>query len=507
MIFPGRHHVVTRFQARFLTRLTEESGAYPGATVVWAVTSANHHTTRRNPVPFDRREAAVERFSVLAGIRSLVVAVHDVPTTDSFAQVTIKALTEALGHDLGPDRAVVACSTPSVASMYAGLGYHVVPVEDAEPEPPARPWNVLELITGSDPRWRELAHPATVDVFDRYGLAAHICRVVNDPVIGDDGGLTTTRDYHTYAESFETASDRKWAQIAPFVRPGRILDIGCATGGLLERIDCDPRFDESDLIGVEVARHLMAECEHKLSQGVFTNPNVFFHQRNMLGDAVFAAGSIDTSISVAVTHEIWSYTPDPNARRAAVERFVGGIARHTAPAGVWVNSDVCGPDSPDRPVLLVLDDSDGANPGQASDLTALSREAVADHIRALSTRARFVQFRADFGANAQVHIDAVARGPAWQLRLADAMDFLTRKDYADNWLSESHEQFCGLSFADWGTIVTDTGLVLDPVSRAWRNDWIIEHRIAPVASISDLGHARVDWPVTHVLLVARKTPA
>jgi hypothetical protein len=67
LLFPGRHHVLTRFQASFLREQAR------GKTVVWAVTSANHHTTKRNPVAFDRREAAIERFSVGTGIRSLVV--------------------------------------------------------------------------------------------------------------------------------------------------------------------------------------------------------------------------------------------------------------------------------------------------------------------------------------------------------------------------------------------------------------------------------------------------
>ena len=59
---------------------------------------------------------------------------------------------------------------------------------------------------------------------------------------------------------------------------------------------------------------------------------------------------------------------------------------------------------------------------------------------------------------------------AVELSLADAMDFLTRKDYVDNWLSECHEQFCGLEYADWKGLLADVGFEVDPTSRAWRND-------------------------------------
>ena len=82
VLFPGRHHLLTRFQADHLAKL--------GGTVVWAVTSANHENTRRNPVPYHRREAAIERFSVLTGLRSVVVPVFDTAPTDRFAEVTLK---------------------------------------------------------------------------------------------------------------------------------------------------------------------------------------------------------------------------------------------------------------------------------------------------------------------------------------------------------------------------------------------------------------------------------
>ncbi|MEU4193025.1 class I SAM-dependent methyltransferase [Kribbella sp. NPDC026611] len=492
LLFPGRHHVLTRFQGEFLRRFADR-------TVVWAVTSANHSTTKRNPVRFDRREAAIERFSVAEGIRSLVVGVVDTPPTDEFAEVTVKAI-EAGTDDLvqlTPANTTVACSTPEVSKLYEQLGFTVIGVE---PEGTARPWDVLLMIAAGNKQWRELAHPATVDVFERYALDAHVQRCVNDPVVGDDGGLTTTRDYKTYADAFETAADRKWQQIKDFVRPGRILDIGCATGATLQLIDADPRFHESDLIGVEVARHLYAECVHKKEQGLFTNPNVYFYQRNMLGSAVFPARSIDTTLTLALTHEIWSYASGD--RQQTVQRFAGALFAHTAPNGVWINSDVCGPDEPDRPVVLRLDDSDGANPDTTTELESLDNPAA--YVEKLSTRARFFQFAHDFRRNARVPFNYREDGGKLTLRLADAMDFLTRKDYVDNWLSETHEQFCGLDFRGWTAVAEKASFTIDPASHAWRNDWVVDNRIAPVASITTPAGDLVDWPVTHQLLVARR---
>src|SRR3712207_1441629 len=145
VLFPGRHHVLTRFQA---DRLRQVAG---DATVVWAVTSANHANTKRNPVPYHRREAAIERFSVLTGLRSVVVPVFDTAPTDRFAEVTLKTVTVATGLELTPADTVVACSTPEVAALYEKLGFRIAGVEADEPgEPPARPWEVLMRLAAGD---------------------------------------------------------------------------------------------------------------------------------------------------------------------------------------------------------------------------------------------------------------------------------------------------------------------------------------------------------------------
>jgi SAM-dependent methyltransferase len=494
VLFPGRHHVLTRFQADYLSGLAHGTDT----TVVWAVTSANHENTRRNPVAYHRREAAIERFSLLAALRSLVVPVFDTAPTDRFGEVTLKNVAVATGLDLTPADTVVACSTPEVAVLYERLGFQIAGVEEDSEDTPERPWDVLLRLAAGDDTWRELAHPATLDVFDRYRLEAHVRAVVNDPLVGDEGGLTATRNYRVYVESFATSARRKWAQVREHVRPGRIVDIGCGAGAVLELADREPPLRESDLIGVEVARHLYEECVHKKAQGLFTNPNVFFYHRNVLGGAVFAARSVDTTLTFALTHEIWSY----GDRLASLRRFVRAIYEHTVPGGVWINSDVCGPDGKDRPVLLRLARDDGLNPPapdpKLADLTA---DEVAAYVGGLSTRARLDQFAVDFRFPFEYERtgeDTVA------LTLGAAMDYLTRKDYPDNWLSETHEQFCGLEYADWKALLADVGFEVDPSSRTVRNDWIVEHRLAPVAALKDPDGRTLDWPVTHIVFVARR---
>ena len=125
-------------------------------------------------------------------------------------------------------------------------------------------------------------------------------------------------------------------------------------------------------------------------------------------------------------------------------------------------------------------------------------------VAGLSTRARLDQFAVDYRFPFPHRPVDDGTGAVVELPLGAAMDFLTRKDYTDNWLSETQEEFCGLECADWKALLADVGFEVDPASGPYRNDWIVDHRLAPVAALSTPGGAPLDWPVTHVLLVARR---
>ncbi|MEI4272266.1 methyltransferase domain-containing protein [Klenkia sp. LSe6-5] len=336
-------------------------------------------------------------------------------------------------------------------------------------------------------------------MFDRYGLAEATRVVCTDPVVGDEGGLTATREYRSYIAAFEAAAQRKWDQARPWIRPGRIVDVGCATGAMLELAAAEPTLHESDLYGVEVARHLYDECEHRKAQGAFAaNPNTFFVQANVLNGPVFPPGTVDTTTTFALTHEILSYGDGV----PSLERLAAQIAAQTAPGGVWVNSDVCGPAGGDREVRLRLRTDDGARPAGPVDLAALPDPQA--YLDGLSTRARFDQFAVDFRRGAGVPYAYRTDGDDVLLTLADAMEFLTKRSYTDNWLSETHERFCALDGEAWTRLATDAGFEVDPRSGPWLNEWLVENVLAPVAQLLDPDtDEQLDWPDTHILLVAR----
>ncbi|MFT3797566.1 class I SAM-dependent methyltransferase [Microbacterium sp.] len=510
IIVPGRHHLLTRFQVDYLRRLLagEESddegrqiAASADAVVVWAVTSANHSSTRRNPFPAHRREAAIEILAHIEGMPSLVVPVVDVAPTPRFAEIALKAVEHATSGRIAPHPAttIIATSTPAVAELYRARGYRIAPMEHGHPDAPRTPWQLLdELMTGSD-AWRGETHEASLDIVDRYGLAALARQLAADPVIGDEGGLTQTRDYRTYSRSFEDAAGRKWAQARPWVVPGRIVDLGCATGAMLELASREPALAESDLIGVEVAPELFAECEHKKSQGAFANPNTFFARRNILAGPLFPPRSIATTLSFALTHEIFSYGDG----MAALAAFAQAIADHTLPGGVWINSDVCGPAGRDRIVRLRFHDGDVTTPPQR---LSGANDEVAAYLDALPVGSRVAQFAQDFTELSGTPWEYDVRDERTiELPLGDAMEFLETVSYTRNWLSEMHERFCALSWTDWRRLVASVGLEIDERSGPWRNEWLVENVFEPAASLVDLDDRPLPWPDTHLLLVARRT--
>lgn len=514
VLLPGRHHCVTRFQVDYLRGLLEGTvpcddgaAAGDGAQVVWAVTSASHAHTRRNPISGPRRVGLLERVSAVEGLSSLVVTIPDVPAHPRFAQLVLTTAATELGVELTVENTVVACSTPAVAAEYAGLGYRIASVEAARTPHAPRPWDVVERCAAGDPTWEQLAHPETISYWHRYGCVETVRTLFADPVVSDEGDLTGTRDYDTYAASFETASDRKWEIVGPHLRPGRVLDIGCATGGLLAKAAADPVFFESDLFGVDIARPLLAEAEHKKQAGVFANPNIWFIRANVLSTAVMPDRSVDSTVTVALTHEISSY----GAGRQDVDTFARRIYAHTRPGGVWVNSDVMGPADPDRLVRLHLRSDGTPSPEARTDLDNLDPAQVKDFLEGLAPAGRMVQFAFDFPRLSGAPWCGTPVGdPAagvWEVSLRTAMEFMTRKDYTDNWLSECHERFCDLSYADWERLLGEAGFTLDGASGPVRNEWLVEHRFDPDAELFDLVGRRVAWPDTHVLTIARRTTA
>lgn len=532
ILFPGRHHLLTNFQFTYLykllqTGLSEEPdvngepiGVEGGIdNIVFAITSANHSNTRRNPLPLYQRAMALQDFSRGLPCRSSIFDIDDVGQLGDFAKYTLKRIkNRSEGQfDLTPDNTVVLCSTP-VLEMYESLGFKILPSELVDRKTWAckteLPWEIVEEVANTNGNWRknamllEKAHPASQRVWRDYNVGQKVRVLFNDWMIGADGDLTETRDYNTYVREMDLNADLKFTETSPHIRPGRIGDIGCAVGSWIKRGCQETRLKESDFYGVEVSRKLYDLCGQRKENGEFQNPYVFFMKRNAVLGLVFDPDSMNTIHTSSLTHEIESY-----GGRADLLKFIENRYAELSSGGVWINRDVVGPENGDEIVYMRLNGCDGANEGYitSSESRSESPDELRAHLEGLSTFSRFIRFAKDFRAHEGYHmeydVEDISGMSFIRLKLRDACEFMTKKDYTDNWMSEMHETFCHWSLSDWKETMQHAGFRISPESRVYTNQWIVDNRLkgrVDLYRMMDGALEQMEYPTTHMLLLGEK---
>ncbi|MDZ4724663.1 MAG: transferase [Leptospira sp.] len=489
--------------------------------LVFAVTSANHHQTRRNPLPLYQRAMMIQDFSSDFSFPSYLVPIDDIGQSDNFAEYTLKKIeadTES-NFSLNKDNTIVLCSSP-VMKYYQELGFRILPVERlpgiSENFVTKQPWQILEEIALSETQekvndiYSKYVHPATKRLWTEYGIVNRIRFLFKDNLIGDDGDLTESRDYNTYVREMDEIAELKFNETKEFIRPGRIGDIGCAVGSWIKLATEEPSLFESDFYGVEIARKLFDICQQRKENGDFQNTNIFFLRKNAVTGLVFPKNSMRTIHTSSLTHEIESY-----GSRENLLSFIKNRYDELLDGGVWINRDVLGPENKDEIVYLWLNDTDGLNEILPSDF--VDKNLKKQYLDSLSTYSRFFIFQNEFRKKHNYNLSFTQieiEGKKYlKLKLKDACEFLSKKDYTDNWDSEMHESFCFWSFSEWKEAMRQNGFQILAGSSAYANPWIIENRYVSKAEIyttisnnptqnADL--IRIPFPVTNMLLVGVK---
>jgi len=531
LLFPGRHLVNTTFQEQYLKRVLSQApaslpGFLPGrkileespAEILFAITSANQENSRFNPIPFHIRAVGVDRFArqVQANLpfRHRIFGIPHYGHTKNFAAFAIKEIAHQSEQTilLTPTNCLVLCSTPEVIKLYQELGFPIAPAEMAEVEP--RPATPIEIIRemGGRKDWRtgdlvktQLAASHGSLFADFPEVPKRIERLYQDPLTNQEGSLTETRNYSSYARGMNEIIRLKYLDIRNTIKSGRIVDEGCADGALLAEISQD--FPDADLFGIDLSAEFAGRFQERQRAGEFGGAYVHFFHRNLL-DSLFEAECIDTTICNSTLHELWSYADQEKTVRVYLaEKF-----RQLRPKGRLVIRDVLGPEEGDGSVFLWCSSDDGANPSPAELAAEMRRDA--GWIQSLSTRARFHLFAQDFvPARKAFKFEETqhAGRPVFRLKLRQAAEFLSKKDYTDNWKSEMNEEFCFWSFSQWKSTLEDTGFhVLENVndlaagSRAYVNPWIVQNRYEGRALILNADGAKMPWPPTNMVLVAEK---
>jgi SAM-dependent methyltransferase len=222
---------------------------------------------------------------------------------------------------------------------------------------------------------------------------------------------------------------------------------------------------------------------------------------------------MDTTICNSTLHELWSYGgQEPTVREYLAEKF-----RQLRPGGRLIIRDVVGPEDGDKLVYLYCNAEDGNELWDDAWQTTESR--FPEWLRDLSTRSRFLVFAHDFLAGRRAKQKAGfefqkvdrAHQPGFLLSQRSAAEFLSKKDYVENWRSELNEEFCFWSFTQWKQVLAEVGFSVvenpnqpETGSRTYTNPWIVTNRYEGHAQLFTTSGSPLPWPPTNMVLVAEK---
>ena len=220
--------------------------------------------------------------------------------------------------------------------------------------------------------------------------------------------------YEVYAAGMEASAADK-AKLLEFVRPGVIADLGCGTGTVLELLR--RKFGRSQFIGVDLSPEMIERCGKR-----FPGAEIRCHDITL---PLFDEGSVDTVVLCSIMHEVFSYK---GYDYSAVRKTLFHCADALRPGGRLIIRDGLKPAKDD-----------------AVYLTFLNQKAYD----------KFVRFALEFGSSEIVWKLSDNRV---QVARRDAMEFLTKYIYDENWKFEVKEQFGVFSLDGWVEEFRKTGI-------------------------------------------------
>ena len=487
--------MLTKFQYSYLRSLIDKGiDGKKVDRIIFAITSSDHSNTRRNPIPLYLRVLAIEKFARDLPVEIKIYPIQDIRQTDKFADYLIKQISYQGNEEINPKNTVLVCSTPSVIKLFQKLKFKNYNVEllDAKKNKYStlRPYEVIELLVKSKDKWRHddswenYASQASIDVYLEYNLGDIIVECFSDSLLNEDADLTDTRDYNIYAHGMDNAVYFKYVDIKPYVKEGKIVDMGCGTGSLIRLLSKD--FKESDIIGIEGTRRFYEYC--KLQE--YPNAFVFFYRKNIL-DQNFKPNSVDNIIFSSVLHEIYSYINEK-----VLIKVLNNTYAQLSPKGRLIIRDVIGPEDKNKIVYMKLNKKNGKDEGKISEL---------------STHAKFFEFSKDFIPRKIKYKKEIFEGEDFiVLRLQDAYEYISKMNYVDNWKSEMHEEFGFWNFSDWKNNLEKIGFEIMEGSKSFSNQYIIEKSYKGKVELYEKVKGRlklIDYPQTNMILVGEKIKA
>jgi SAM-dependent methyltransferase len=278
--------------------------------------------------------------------------------------------------------------------------------------------------------------------------------------------------------SNEDAVQQKFDDIKPGIKPGRIVDHGCASAQLTQKVA--DHFSHSEVTGVDCSETMLGIAES-------TAPDAEFKQADIIEEVPFEEDSVDTVIASSTLHEVWSQglVEVGRARGVNMVRDYLTKIRHQLKRGGHLVIREPGVPETDRHRTVEA----WMNPDNRTEEDGVAR---------LSTLAKWQRFAEDFVLDTEYEVTPDNRVRADYNRI---LEFMLTKDYTNVWELEMKEQFCYFSLQEWIQTLNRKGFA---VTRAevYTNPWIEVNRWQDVDVFFKEG-ATHPTPPTNMVITAR----
>jgi SAM-dependent methyltransferase len=298
---------------------------------------------------------------------------------------------------------------------------------------------------------------------------------------GQDRGTST--DYQSYLSAMDAISVEKVASASAFFdpTPGNVLvDVGMASGtssNILALL-----FPKLQVTGVDINDKMV-----EIANQTYQLPNLSFQLDDGEKLATFTEPNIAGFFNCSSIHHITSYNGyDPNRAYNTLKRQ----AELLKPGGIIVVRDFVKPPKQE----VILDISNHATEYQPGD---------ADLLIAFSQTARSLSPAHEIGFPI-LEISSPIKGlRRFKLFYSDAVEFIRRKDYFDNWDIELQEEYGYFTQKEFEDTLSGLGLRII-VSNPIYNQWIIKNRYKGKFTLYDQQMNDIGFPPTNYLIAAEK---
>ena len=273
------------------------------------------------------------------------------------------------------------------------------------------------------------------------------------------------KGFKTYSQGMENSAVEK-VKILPFVKEGIILEVGCGCGTVLELLSRSK--PKSRIYGTDISNTMLEKSKERK----YTNNNISIIKSDAR-EQVLKEKSLDTIIFCSVLHEVYSYS---GYSLKNVEDAIENAYKMLKPYG-----------------RLII--RDGVKPEEKTVCMKFKKEEV---------EKKFYRFAEEFGP---YRIEYKKEEGLVNLKKHDAMEFLSKYIYDENWDIEVKEKFGPLTKEEYCNMISKKGFRIIS-SESYLIDFLrktyYENDVELFEKDENGGLVKTDYPDSTMILIAEK---